>query len=281
MHSGHWYLFVCTWTCVSVPRRLYIYSVHWPGVEEMSSLTSPAPWGSVHTVPALARMQPKNNQERTMHLPLSFPLLLLHFLAWNDNLQKDHRVITRRKHTILHNRQTVWEEAFLPLCLCNGKKKSEMNNLCIISWQFVSSSVIPIQTKLSSRFTSIIFWHWNDLDVVVFLASLETPISTVIGTLNPCGFVVSLSFYSSILSHAFLFSSCGSQIKASVLFVFECTLGPRSIKCVWRVLSWSGTTGVLLSVLIYTSSLFCRATAQHNSINSGSVDYQFHQIRQG
>lgn len=102
--------------------------------------------------------------------------------------------------------------------------------------------------------------------------------STVIGKVHHCGFVPTLSSYSSVLSHTSFFSSCGSQIKASVLFVFWCTLGAR--------INWMRLEGIefvrhrrcpalpyLHRKLLFF--LFIWATALHNSINGGSVDYQF------
>lgn len=90
--------------------RLFIYSVHWPGVKEMPFLFPPPQWGSLQTVPALATIQPKNNQERKIHLPHRLhtsPLLwcTLICLAWNDKqfeerLQSNNTGRNRAFHTI-------------------------------------------------------------------------------------------------------------------------------------------------------------------------------------
>lgn len=103
-------------------RHLFIYSVHWPGVKEMSFLFPQTQRGSVQTVPALAAIQPKNNQERKNHLPhplhtspfLSSPQTHCHFssLKWQTIWRKTTEPNYREKQSILHQEEqlggSVW-----------------------------------------------------------------------------------------------------------------------------------------------------------------------------
>ena len=184
----------------------------------MSSLTTPPPYGSAHSVPALARIEPKNNQDKTMHLFLSSALLpfflLCHFscLKWQK--------ICNRKTTGGGNRAF-----YTNTCLVRQRLFLCLNRLCS------TRTTQTMLTALSANFTSTKCFKRGRGELVVwghFGPSLKHP------SLLPREPWI----YSSKPSHTFLHSSCGCQIRASPLFVFRCSLG------VW--IDWMSLEGIEL-----------------------------------
>lgn len=147
---------------------------------------------------------------------------------------------------------------------------------------------------LSPNFTSATFWHPTDVDVraqklleqmETFLSFLQNPPSSRLSSSSPPEdwFPPSLPVPSSSRTLLSL-PPVDRRSKPRLPLCRGALWGPRSIECVWKVLSRvrrGRCPGLSLISAAAAAGFSSGRRAHHNSINTGSADYQFHQIIRG